>query len=154
MSEQPSSQRLHQVLIDGKVIYTGDEWEPVFFEASSDPKNGVIEHTVDGHTYTLMGPNVRLTGGIAPHLPPVQSVHMTHPGFMRGYHDGLATLEPHVGQMSDKNLVDLLTTLFTSNQTEHDLYYHLGSIIGTMDAQTQLTLYRVVSVSPPSRQEM
>jgi hypothetical protein len=146
-------QRIHQVRVDGNVIYEGDEWEPVFFEASRDQKNGVIEHTVNGHTYTLMGPNLRLAGGIAPHIPPIQSITMHHPAFIRGYKDGLATLEPQTAQVTDEELVNLLTTLFTSHQSEHDLYYHLGNIIGVMDARTQYTLYRVVSVYPPSHQD-
>lgn len=146
MEEKP---HIHQVFVDGRVIYEGNDWEPAFFEAARNTNNGTIEHVIDGQTNTVMGPNVRLTGGIAPVIPPVQSVMMSHPAFIRGYKGGLATIEPRGARITDSELVSLLKTTFETAQTEDDLYYHVGNIIGVMDAQTQHTLYRVVSVYSP-----
>lgn len=135
----------HAILVDGQVIYEGDDWQRIFFEAAKSNPYNTIEYTLNGQTGAMMGPTMRPTSGIAPFIPPVQSVIMHHPAFVRGYHDGLATIEPAARRMTDDELVSLLKALFESSPSEHDWYYHIGNIIGVMDAQTQHTLYRVIS---------
>jgi hypothetical protein len=146
MESEGIAMEKHAILVDGQVIYEGDDWQRVFFEAAKNNGNGTIEHTINGKTGAMMGPTIRHTGGIAPFLPPVQSVIMHHPAFVRGYNDGLATIEPAARRMTDDELVSLLKTLFESRPTQDDCYYHIGNIIGVMNAQTQHTLYRVISV--------
>jgi|SRR6516225_2363689 hypothetical protein len=74
---------------------------------------------------------------------------------LRGYQSGLATTEPHMTPMTDHELVSMLKEIFEPNEehpaTEDDLYWQVGNIIGVMDALTQYTFYKVVSVSEQSR---
>jgi hypothetical protein len=142
-------------MVDRRVIYEGDDWRHVFFDAMNNPNNGTITHLADGQVIATMGPNVRLYSGMAPFIPPVQSVHMTHLAFQKGYQSGRATIEPHVTSMTDQELVSMLKVVFTPNEehptTEDELYWQIGNILGTIDAQTQYTIYKVVSVCEQSR---
>jgi hypothetical protein len=63
-NEQPL--HVHQVVIDGNVVYEGDGWASVFLDASKNPENGIITYVEDGkpgaafgvplHKQTLLDP--------------------------------------------------------------------------------------------------
>jgi hypothetical protein len=140
MDKENQPTHIHQILANGQVIYTGDDWRQAFLDAARNPDNGTIVHTVDGEPGVMMGPTVRLYGSVCPFMPPMQSVYMQHPAFIRGYKDGLAcATEPQARErITDKEFVSLLKMIFEEEQaapTEEGLYYGVGNLIGLLDAQ-------------------
>lgn len=51
-----STQPIHQVAVDGQIIYEGDDWAQPFLEASKNPTYGTIVHMEDGKPGATFGP--------------------------------------------------------------------------------------------------
>lgn len=45
---EPTLAHTRLVVVDGEIIYTGDQWKQPFLEASMNPDNGTIVHVEDG----------------------------------------------------------------------------------------------------------
>jgi hypothetical protein len=52
--EQPQPE--HQVIADGEVIYTGEDWQQVFLEAGKHPEYTIIIHVENGEQGAVLGP--------------------------------------------------------------------------------------------------
>lgn len=55
MNEQ-TDQHTYEILVDGTLRYTGDDWREKFVDLSNNPENGAIAIFEDGSPLALVGP--------------------------------------------------------------------------------------------------
>jgi hypothetical protein len=62
-------QSIHQILADGKVIYSGADWTHAFLEAAFHPAYHYIVHLENGKSGACWGPIVTTLAGQGPGFP-------------------------------------------------------------------------------------